>query len=137
MSDTTNGDLPPVRENLVAQAERVHQEILHDRDMLRAKLSEANTTIDGLKAQLSVSELEASQLRNRADNSVAIVNEAIARRAAVEAVLASMMAIGRAFQIENTPLVRETTEEDAYAENLNRDYAPDHSDGLPHDGRRK
>ena len=129
-----NGDLPPIREALVAQAERVHQEILHERDTLRARLLDADTAIAGLKAQLSVAELTASQLQNRMDSTMAVRDEAVARRAAVEAILASMMAIGRAFQIENTPLVRETTEEEAYAENLSRDSAvvfnyPDVTDG--------
>jgi len=124
ISGAPNGDLPPVREALVAQAERVHQEILHERDLLRRSLSDAETAIAGLKAQLQIAELTASQLQNRMDSTMAVRDEAVARRAAVEAILASMMAIGRAFQIENTPLVREIAEDEAYADILSRDHDP-------------
>jgi len=108
----TNGELPAVRESLVAQAERVHQEILHDRDTIRRLLSERDTTISGLKAQLEVAELAMSQMANRTADMMAARDEAVARRAEVETVLGSMMAIGRAFRIQNEPLIKEVNDEE-------------------------
>jgi ATP/maltotriose-dependent transcriptional regulator MalT len=121
MTDTTqlpqtNGELPPVRESLVAQAERVHQEMLHERDALRRLLSERDTRIAGLEAQLQIAELNVSQMQSRIESSTSITNDAVARRAQVETVLASIMALGRAFNIQNQPLIHATEQESGHVE---------------------
>ena len=109
MSETTNGNsLPAPREAIIEQAHRLHQEVAHERDTLRKQLSDALTVIKGLEAQLAVAELESSQQRSRTESAMSVRDEAVGRRASVEAVLQSMMAIGRSFIIQNEPLVRAT-----------------------------
>jgi chromosome segregation ATPase len=114
-SNATNGnvELPPAREAVIDQAHRLHQEVAHQRDMLLKREAELMTEIAGLKAQLEIAELTASQLQSKMDTTTAIRDEAVARRAAVETVLSSMMALGRAFQIANEPLIKEADHEDA------------------------
>ena len=62
-------------------------------------------TIEALQAQLSDAD-------SKAQTAMLLRDDAVARRAAVETVLASMMALGRAFQIQNEPLVREIPEDE-------------------------
>jgi len=108
MSETNGNALPPPREAIIEQAHRLHQEVAHERDTLRKQLSDALTVIKGLEAQLAVAELESSQQRSRTESAMSVRDEAVGRRASVEAVLQAMMAIGRSFIIQNEPLVRAT-----------------------------
>ena len=91
MSDVTatptNGDLPPMRVAVIDQAQRLHQEVAHQRDMLLKREAELMTEVAGLKAQLGIAELTASQLQSKMDSTMTIRDEAVARRAEVEAVL--------------------------------------------------
>jgi hypothetical protein len=103
---STNGNLPPAREALIVQAERIHQEIAHDRDMLRKTLAERDTTIAGLKAMLEVSELHNTQLESRANTAMLVRDEKVAEAEQSKAVLRSIAAQLRAFDIEAEPLVR-------------------------------
>ena len=121
----TNG-LPPVREAIIDQAHRLHQEVAHERDTLRLRITDLLTEIEGLKAQLKVAELEASTLRSRADSSISIRDDAVADRAVYEALFISIKAQLMAFKIPSAPLVRERPEEttDGYEDNLNRDDDP-------------
>ena len=114
-SNATNGnvELPPAREAVIDQAHRLHQEVAHERDTLRRREADLMTEIAGLKAQLEIAELTASQLQSKMDTTTAIRDEAVARRAEVETVLKSVMALLRAFQIANEPLIKEADNEDA------------------------
>ena len=124
MSDTNGNSLPPAREAVIDQAHRLHQEVAHERDLLRLKVGDLMTEIAGLEAQLQIAELTASQLQISDGQHICLSrDEAVARRAECEAVLRSIMSIGRAFRIDNEPLIRETTEDEAYAENLAREDA--------------
>jgi len=103
----TNGNLPPAREALVAQAERVHQEIAHERDELRKLVSELRTEIAGLKAMLNVSELQNTNLESRVSTALALRDQKVAEAEQSKAVLRSIGAQLRAFNVEAEPLVRE------------------------------
>jgi septal ring factor EnvC (AmiA/AmiB activator) len=98
--------LPPAREAVIEQGNRVYQEVAHERDQLARKVAAQASDIAGYKVAL---EAQASQLAN-ADSRIAEMtitrDEAVARRAEVETVLESMLAMGRAFRIGSTPLVR-------------------------------
>jgi len=113
-SDVTqpNGELPAVREAIVEQGLRISQETAAERDMLRRREADLMTEIAGLKAQLSIAELTASQLQSKMDAANAVRDEAVVRRAEVETVLSAMMALGRAFQIQNEPLIKEVKDEE-------------------------
>ena len=110
-SEPTNGDLPAAREAIIEQAQRVHQEVSHQRDMLIKREGELMVEVAGLKAQLSVAELSASQMQSKADSAMSVRDEAVARRAEVETVLKSVMALLRTFQIDNVPLIKEVADE--------------------------
>jgi len=108
----TNGDLPAVREAIVEQGLRISQETAAERDALRLRVADLMTEIAGLKAQLEIAELTASQLQSKMDSTMAIRDEAVVRRAEVETVLSAMMALGRAFQIQNEPLIKEVEDDE-------------------------
>ena len=108
----TNGDLPAVREAIVEQGLRISQETAAERDALRLRVADLMTEIAGLKAQLEIAELTASQLQSKMDSTMAIRDEAVVRRAEVETVLSAMMALGRAFQIVNEPLIKEVEDDE-------------------------
>jgi len=112
-SNNGNAELPAPREAVVEQGLRIQQETAAERDALLRREAELMTEIAGLKAQLSVAELTASQLQSKMDSTMAIRDEAVARRAEVETVLSAMMALGRAFQVSNTPLIKEAVDEEA------------------------
>jgi hypothetical protein len=102
----TNGNLPPAREALVAQAERIHQEISHERDELRKLVIELRTKIAGLEAMLNVAELNNTQLESRVNTALALRDQKIAEAEQSKAVLRSIGAQLRAFDVEAEPLVR-------------------------------
>jgi ABC-type phosphate transport system auxiliary subunit len=112
---TGNGgtvELPPAREAVIDQAHRLHQEVAHQRDLLLRREADLMTEIAGLKAQLSVAELTASQLQSKMDSTNGIRDEAVARRAELEAVLRTIQATLRAFGITNEPLIKEVNDEE-------------------------
>lgn len=106
----TNGngtyeDLPPAREAVVEQGLRIQQATAAERDRLERLLAERDTRIAELKAMLEVAEVAVTQLESRVASSTLVRDEAVARRAEVETVLASMLALGRAFSIQSNPLI--------------------------------
>ena len=105
-----NGNLPPIREGLVAQAERIHQEIMHERDELRKLVGELRTEIAGLKAVINVAELHNTQLESRANTAMLVRDQKVSEAEQSKAVLRSIAAQLRAFDIEAEPLVREKPE---------------------------
>jgi len=98
-------ELPPPREAIVEQGLRIQQETAAARDRLERALSERDTEIAGLKAMLEVADVTITQLESRVATSTLVRDEAVARRAEVETVLASMLALGRAFSIQSNPLI--------------------------------
>ena len=110
----TNGNLPPIREGLVAQAERVHQEMMHERDELRKALAERDTKIASLEAVINVVELSNTQLESRANTAMLLRDQKVAEAEQSKAVLRSIAAQLRAFDIEAEPLVREKPPEPVF-----------------------
>lgn len=111
MTDTTvtNGQmppLPPAREAVIEQAQRVHQELAHERDMLAREVWALKNDVAGYKVALEAHASNEAQRESRMADLQAERDEAVARRAQVETVVESVNAILRAFLIEHTPLVR-------------------------------
>jgi septal ring factor EnvC (AmiA/AmiB activator) len=103
----TNGmDLPAPREAVIEQAHRVHQEVCHERDELRKLVSELRTEIAGLKAMLNVSELQNTNLESRINTAMLVRDDKVAEAEQSKAVLRSIAAQLRAFNVEAEPLVR-------------------------------
>lgn len=112
MDEATNG-LPPAREAIIDQAHRLHQEVAHERDMLRLHIADLQTKIAGLEAQLKLLELEASQHRNKAESALSVRDDAVAERAVYETLFISLQAQLRAFRIPAAPLIKERNDEEA------------------------
>ena len=110
LANNGRAELPPAREAIIDQAQRIHQEVAHERDMLRRELAEAQTSIAGYKVALEAHASNDAQRDSRMAELQAERDGAVARRVQVETVVESLNAILRAFMIEHTPLVR-TTEE--------------------------
>jgi hypothetical protein len=103
----TNGNLPPARVAVIDQAHRLHQEVAHERDELRKALAERDIKIASLEAVINVIELSNTQLESRANTAMLIRDEKVAEAEQSKAVLRSIAAQLRAFNVEAEPLVRE------------------------------
>jgi len=108
MTDVTNGkaELPPAREAIIEQAQRIHQELSHERDTLAREVWSLKNDVAGYKVALEAHASNEAQRESRMAELQAQRDEAVARRAQVETVVESVNAILRAFLIEHTPLVR-------------------------------
>jgi hypothetical protein len=90
----------------VAHGIASHQRVVTERDEYKAKLETAEKLIavykieiEGLRAQLAVESSRIQSYQVERDDAVVLCST-------VEAVLESMMAIGRAFQTSNIPMIK-------------------------------
>ena len=81
-----------------------------ERDALRDEVTASKATSPRTSVALEAKDAQMADMESRVNTMMLERDEAVARRAEVETVLGSMMALGRAFQIENAPLVRERDE---------------------------
>ena len=105
-------DLPPPREAIVEQGLRIQQETAAERDMLRREVSGLRSDISGFKVAIEALQAQLADADSRVQSMTMVRDEAVRRQAEVEAVLGSMLAIGRAFEIQSQPLIRERRDED-------------------------
>ena len=105
-------ELPPPREAIVEQGLRIQQETAAERDHLRREVSGLRSDIAGFKVAIEALQAQLADADSRVASMTMVRDEAVRRRAEVEAVLGSMLAIGRAFEIESQPLIRERRDED-------------------------
>jgi hypothetical protein len=106
-----NVELPPAREAVIEQAQRVHQEVAHERDLLRLTVSELRTEIEGLKAVIEVHEVSQTQMESRVRTATLERDRAVADRAAFETLFSLQLAQLRTFKLPNIPLIRDRTED--------------------------
>ena len=111
-SDTSTGNgLPPERqqmaENSIAEYVTQYHQVAAQRDELMKENTGLKTRVAELKAMLEVAELAVSQMESKLDVAGSVRDEAVRRKAEIMAVLGAMLAIGRAFEIENEPLIRD------------------------------
>jgi len=100
----TNGNgLPPTREAVVEQGLRIQQETAAERDHLRREVSGLRSDIAGYKVAVEALQAQLAEADSRVASSTAVRDEAVRRAAEVETVLASMLALGRAFSIKHQP----------------------------------
>ncbi len=107
MQEQGSTALPVPREAIVEQGLRIQQETAAERDALRREVSGLRSDIAGYKVMVEALQSQVSDADSRVQTMTLVRDEAVARRASVEAVLRSMLAIGRAFTIENEPMIRE------------------------------
>ena len=96
-------DLPPTREAVVEQGLRIQQETAAERDELRRQLAQALSDIAAYKVALEAQAAQLTQADSRVETATARMDEAVRRCAERETVLASIMALGRAFNIKHQP----------------------------------
>ena len=96
-------DLPPPREAIVEQGLRIQQETAAERDLLRREVSGLKSDMAGFKVAIEALQAQLADADSRVQ-SMTMVRD--------EAVLGSMLAIGRAFEIQSQPLIRERSDED-------------------------
>lgn len=114
----TNGNgLPPTREAIIEQGLRIQQETAAERDDLRREVAQLKSDIAAYKVAVEAMTMQLAQADSRVATLQLTTDQAVARRAAVETVLEGMLALGRAFQIGNVPLVRAAAPEADDAEN--------------------
>lgn len=120
-------ELPPTREAVVEQGLRIQQETAAERDQLRRELAAERNTNAGLKVALEAMQAQLNEAYSRIETQQITTDDAVRRKAEVETVLASMLALGRAFSIRSEPLITGTGD---YADSTPRDRGiPDSSIG--------
>jgi chromosome segregation ATPase len=126
--------LPPTREAIIEQGLRIQQETAAERDELRREVNGLKADITAYKVMVEALQAQLAEADSRVASMVVTRDDAVRRQAEVETVLASMLALGRAFQIKSEPLI---TGEGDYADKDQRDprddrdfYYPRHSSDL-------
>ena len=122
-------ELPPPREAIVEQGIRIQQETAAERDLLRREVQQLKADIAGYKVAIEAQQAQLAEADSRVATMTLVRDEAVGRRAEVEAVLRSMLAIGRAFSIENEPLIKRTDDEDDSNDRTIGDYLADITKG--------
>ena len=108
-----NGNgLPPTREAVVEQGLRIQQETAAERDELRRTLAQRDSDIAAYKVAVEAMSMQLTQADSRVESMTMVRDEAVRRAAEVETVLASMLALGRAFSIRHQPHITGDGDED-------------------------
>jgi hypothetical protein len=97
--------LPQPREAIVEQGLRIQQETAAERDLLRREVSGLKSDIAGYKVAIEALQAQLAEADSRMASMTLVRDEAVSRRAEVETVLASIMALGRAFSIKSNPII--------------------------------
>jgi len=106
-----NGTLPPAREAVIDQAHRLHQEVAHDRDLLREEVRRLKADITGYKVALEAKDAQISDLESRMNSAYLVRDDMVAKAEQRGAVLTSIDAMLRAFEIEAAPHIRKIEED--------------------------
>jgi len=96
-------ELPRTREAVVEQGLRIQQETAAERDELRRQFQQALSDMAAYKVALEAQAAQLTQADSRVETATARMDDAVRRCAEVETVLASIMALGRAFNIKHQP----------------------------------
>ena len=97
--------LPPTREAVVEQGNRIHQEVCHERDELRRRLDQAMADIAGYKVALEAQTMQLNSADSRLETLTLQRDQAVADRAIWETLWISIQAQLRAFKVPQAPLV--------------------------------
>jgi chromosome segregation ATPase len=101
----TNGStLPPAREAVIEQAQRVYQEVAHERDQLLRKVGELQSDIAGYKVALEAHSSMEAQRDSRMATLQAERDMAVRQAAEVRTVLHNIMAIGQPYLHSQLPV---------------------------------
>jgi len=118
MTDTAqvNGsELPASRQAAVEQGLATFHEIAAERDALRDEVRQLKSNEAGYKVALEAKDAQMADMESRVNTMTIVRDQAVARYVEVQTVLEAIMALGRAFQIQNAPLVRQRNDDDEVA----------------------
>jgi hypothetical protein len=99
--------LPPAREAVIDQAHRMHQEVSHERDLLRREVADLRTDIAALKKREEILDELFNTMESKLETMQLARDQAISDRAVYETLFVAANALFRAFQIPSAPLVRD------------------------------
>ena len=114
-TDTNGSDLPASRQAAVEQGLAMYHETANERDALREQVRQMQSQLAAHKVALEAKDAQMADLESRVNTMMIVRDEAVGRRAELETVLSSMMALGRTFQIGNVPLVKPRNDADEVA----------------------
>jgi mannose-1-phosphate guanylyltransferase len=119
MTDTTttptngNGNpLSPARAAIVEQGNRIHQEVAHERDLLRDEVMRLKSDIAGYKIALEAKDAQITEVESRMQSAYAVRDEAVFKAAKHETANAAALAVLRVAEVENAPLIKEIPDDD-------------------------
>ena len=114
-TETNGSDLPASRQAAVEQGLAMYHETANERDALREQVRQMQSQLAAHKVALEAKDAQMADLESRVNTMMIVRDEAVGRRAELETVLSSMMALGRTFQIGNVPLVKPRNDADEAA----------------------
>lgn len=103
-------DLP--QDTIVEQGLRIQRDTTAERDALRREVSGLKNDIAGYKVAIEAMQTQLADADSRMQTMTVVRDEAVRRQAEVETVLASMLALGRAFSIKSKPHITGTGDQD-------------------------
>jgi chromosome segregation ATPase len=101
---STNLELPAAREAVIEQAQRVYQEVAHERDQLLRKVGELQSDIAGYKVALEAHSSMEAQRDSRMATLQAERDMAVRQCAEVRTVLHNIMTIGQPYLHSQLPV---------------------------------
>jgi hypothetical protein len=90
-------ELPPAREAVIEQAQRVYQEVAHERDQLLRKVGELQSDIAGYKVAVEAQASQLAAMESRVAEMTLVRDQAVMQWAEVRTVLNSIMVIGQPY----------------------------------------
>ena len=89
--------LPAAREAVIEQAQRVYQEVAHERDQLLRKVAELQSDIAGYKVAVEAQSSQLAAMESRVQEMTLVRDQAVMQWAEVRTVLNSIMVIGQPY----------------------------------------
>ena len=101
---STNLELPAAREAVIEQAQRVYQEVAHERDQLLREVGSLRSDIAGYKVALEANASYIAQMESRMADALLVRDEAVRQCAEVRTVLHNIMTIGQPYLHSQLPV---------------------------------
>ena len=109
---STNLELPAAREAVIEQAQRVYQEVAHERDQLLREVGSLRSDIAGYKVALEANASYIAQMESRMAEALMVRDEAVRQAAEVRTVLHNIMTIGQPYLHSQLPVTPAEMEPD-------------------------
>jgi hypothetical protein len=104
--------LPAAREAVIEQAQRIHQEVAHERDQLLRKVAELQSDIAGYKVAVEAQASQLAAMESRVQEMTLVRDQAVMQWAEVRTVLNSIMVIGQPYLNKDVEVKKGEPEDD-------------------------